>query len=443
MSMPQRPVQRPSDVALRHPDWSASASIYQINTRQFTSEGTLRAAEAHLPRLRELGVKILWLMPVHEIGEVRRKGTLGSPYAVKDYYSVSSELGTVDDLRHFVAAAHDLDLKVILDWVANHTAWDSVLVEEHPEWYERDWKGDFAPTPWWDWDDIIDLDYRQPGLRAYMLAALEYWVRDVGVDGYRCDVAGFVPTDFWEDVRAALEAIKPVFLLAEWESRELHHRAFDMTYGWSWNTVMHDIAAGRADVDALRVYYAWNDKAFPQDSMRMLFVSNHDMNAWEGTEFEQFGDMLRAAVVLSVAGDGMPLIYNGQEAGNDKRLKFFEKDPIEWREHPMGDFYRRLIALKTASQALGNGVWGARMIEVGTTDRPAVLAFVRKAGDDAVVGVFNLTQDARSVTLLEGPVAGSYVDFDSGDDVPLDTGTSLEVGPWGYRLLVRGAGARS
>ena len=185
-------------------------------------------------------------MPVHPIGEENRKGVLGSPYAVKDYLGVNPEFGTLEDLRHFVDAAHDLGLHVILDWVANHTAWDNRLVEEHPEWYARDWKGDFRPTPWWDWDDIIDLDYDNPDLRRYMTEAMKFWVREVDVDGYRCDVAGFVPVDFWDNVRRELDEIKPVFMLAEWESRDLHARAFDMTYGWSWNETLHKIAHGKA-----------------------------------------------------------------------------------------------------------------------------------------------------------------------------------------------------
>lgn len=435
------PRQRPSDIALVHPDWSRDATIYQVNTRQFTPEGTLAAAARQLPRLAELGVGILWLMPVHEIGRVHRKGTLGSPYAVRDYYSIAAELGTKDDLRAFVEQAHALGLHVILDWVANHTAWDNVLVEQHPDWYLRDWKGDLAPTVWWDWDDIVDLDYTNPDLRAWMIGALEYWVRELDVDGYRCDVAGFVPNDFWEDARAALDAIKPVFMLAEWESREMTHRAFDMLYGWSWNSTMHDVAQGKADVNGLRVYYSWNEKAYPADSMRMLFVTNHDHNAWEGTEFEQFGDALEAAVVLSFASEGMPLLYNGQEAGNDRRLEFFEKDPIVWREHPMGELYRRLIALKKANSALWNGTWGARMVQVTTSAPAEVLAFVRRCGDDAVLAVLNLSAVPRDVTLVSGPCAGEWVEFGTGTTVLVDEGTVLALPAWGYRLLVAGGGS--
>jgi len=214
-------------VKITHPDWSRNATLYQLNTRQFTPEGTFRAAEKQLPRLKALGIDIVWLMPIHPIGEQNRKGSLGSPYSVRDYFGVNPEFGTLDDLKHFVEAAHAQGMYVILDWVANHTAWDNPIRTEHPEWYERDYKGEFRPTPWWDWSDIIDLDYNQRGVREYMTRALKYWVREAGIDGYRCDVAGFVPVDFWNNARRELDAIKPVFMLAEWESRDLHAEAFE------------------------------------------------------------------------------------------------------------------------------------------------------------------------------------------------------------------------
>jgi len=194
-------------------------------------------------------------MPIHEIGQKNRKGTLGSPYAVKDYYSVNPEFGTLADFKHFLDAAHAHGFRVILDWVPNHTAWDSVLASAHPDWYMRNWKGDFHPTPWWDWSDIIDLDYSNVEVREYMAEAMKYWVRDVGVDGFRCDVAGFVPTDFWNTVRKELDEIKPVFMLAEWESRDLHEEAFDMTYSWMWYDTMVNIVSG-GSVSLLHVYYS-------------------------------------------------------------------------------------------------------------------------------------------------------------------------------------------
>jgi len=326
---------------------------------------------------------------------------------------------------------------VIVDWVANHTSWDNVLVGEHPEWYSRDWKGSFHPTPWWDWDDVIDLDYSHEGLRRYMTEAMKFWVREADIDGYRCDVAGYVPTDFWENLRAELDAIKPVFMLAEWESRELHTRAFDLTYAWSWSEAMHKIAQGESDLGPLVVYYAWNEKAWPRDSMRMTFVSNHDLNAWEGTEYERFGDALPAAIALSVVGDGMPLIYNGQEAGSDRRLAFFTKDQITWREDPQGELYRALIALKKEHHALWNGRWGAPMIRVPNSNESAVLSFVRAQEDDVVLAVFNLSSEEQTVSFGDGPHHGAYTDAFSGESMTVGASTSLTLPAWGYRVLTR------
>lgn len=424
-------------VKIKHPEWSKNATIYQINTRQFTAEGTFRAAESHLPRLKDLGVDILWLMPIHEIGQKNRKGSLGSPYAVKDYYSVNAEFGTLEDLKHFVKVAHDQGMYVILDWVANHTAWDNPLVSEHPEWYVRDWKGDFRPTPWWDWPDIIDLDYQHAALRQYMTEALKYWIREVDIDGYRCDVAGFVPTDFWNKARKELDALKPVFMLAEWESKDLHAEAFDMTYAWSWYDAVHNICMGQADLTNLFVYYSWNEKAFPADVMRMTFVSNHDKNAWDGTEFEQFGEVLEVAIVLSVVGEGLPLIYNGQEAGNPKHLQFFERDPIEWREHALGQLYQKLFRLKKANTALWNAQWGARMIHVPNNVPTEVLSFARQNERDKVFAVLNFSAKPQTITFEENLYYGKYTDYFTGEAVELLGSTQLELEPWSYRVFVK------
>jgi 1,4-alpha-glucan branching enzyme len=424
-------------VKLNHPEWSKNAILYQINTRQFTPEGTFRAAEAHFPRLKALGVDLLWLMPVHPIGEMNRKGSLGSPYSVKDYFAVNPEFGSLDDLKHFVSTAHGLGFHVILDWVANHTAWDNALVHEHPEWYARDWKGDFMPTPWWNWDDIIDLDYTLPEVRQYMTEALKFWVRDVDVDGYRCDVAGMVPTDFWNNARQELDAIKPVFMLAEWDSKDLHAEAFDATYAWTWHDCVHNLATGRSDLNSLFVYYSWNEKFYPQDIMRMLFLTNHDKNSWEGTEFEVFGAALETVQVLSVISEGIPMIYNGQEAGNARRLKFFEKDPITWRDHPLGEQYKKLFALKKANTALWNGRWGARMIPVYNNVPTRVLSFVRQNEQDKVFAVLNFSPEAQVVTFKDHLYHGVYTEFSSGQTAVLDKDTCLTLPAWGYQVFVK------
>ncbi|SEO09234.1 maltogenic amylase [Duganella sp. CF517] len=426
-----------SYVRFQNAEWTKNASIYQINTRQFTAEGTFRAAEQQLPRLKELGVDILWLMPIHPIGQVKRKGVLGSPYAVRDYLAVNPEFGTLADFKRFVDTAHGLGLHVILDWVGNHTAWDNVLRTSHPEWYAKDYKGDAHPTPWYDWDDIIDLDYDQPGLRRYMTQAMTYWVREAGVDGYRADAAGLVPQDFWDNASRELRAIKPVFMLAEWESRDMHAVAFDASYAWTWWDTLHNIAQGKADATALYTYYAWGQKFYPKQAYRMLYTTNHDKNTWDGTEFELFGPAVDAATVFSFVSEGIPMIYNGQEAGNRKRLAFFDRDPIAWQASPRGELLKKLLALKNANTALWNGAWGATMVQVPNGAPKKLFSFVRQNERDKVFAVFNLSDAPVEARFAQTLQQGRYRDFDSGDAVVIDAATSLAMPAWGYRVLVK------
>ncbi|GGD62518.1 alpha-amylase family glycosyl hydrolase [Croceicoccus mobilis] len=423
---------------IQHPDWSKDAVLYQINTRQFTAEGTFRAAEKELPRLKELGVDILWLMPIHPIGEKNRKGTLGSPYSVQDYYAVNPEFGTKEDLKHFVDTAHAQGFHVILDLVANHTAWDNQMATDHPDWYEKDWKGDFRPTPWWDWSDVIDLDWSQPGVREHVGKAMEYWVREFDIDGYRADVAGYVPIDFWETERKRLEAIKPVFMLAEWKTPELTRRAFDAVYAWDWHEAVKRIAHGEADATALFTYYAENESNWPREAMRLTYIANHDSNAWEGTQYENFGDALPAFIALSFTGEGMPMIYDGQEACNAKRLEFFEKDAIDWSQGEdceLTQLFTDLIDFRKANPALSNGQWGARMSQV-VSDKPKQLfAWVREEDDNKIVGLFNLSARPVSATLADRHAAGSYTEFRTGEAVTIAAGDTVELPAWGFRLL--------
>jgi len=429
-------------VEIEAPDWSRDAVLYQINTRQFTREGTFAAAQKELPRLKQLGVDILWLMPIHPIGEVNRKGTLGSPYSVRDYYAVNPEFGTEDDLRAFIDAAHAQGFKVILDLVANHTAWDNALSSEHPDWYEKTWDGHFRPTPWWDWSDIIDLDWSKPGVREHVGKAMEYWVRDFGVDGYRADVAGYIPVDFWETMRARLEAIRPVFMLGEVQQTAHHRAAFDATYAWDWHHTSKRIAKGEADATGLFGYYAENESLWPREAMRMTYIENHDSNAWEGTLYENYGDALPAMTALAFTGEGLPLIHNGQEACNAKRLEFFEKDPIDWSQGEdcaYGDLLADLIAFRDANPALHNGQWGARMSQV-VNDRPQQLfGWVRQQGGNKVVGLFNLSNQPVEATLADGLAAGDYREFGTGDAVSVAAGDTISLPAWGFRLMASGS----
>lgn len=425
-------------VEIDHPDWADDAVIYQINTRQFTPEGTFKAAQEHLPRLRDLGVDILWLMPIHPIGEVNRKGSLGSPYAVNDYFGVNPEFGTEEDFRSFVDAAHALGFKVILDWVANHTAWDNPMVTAHPDWYETDWKGDFHPTPWTDWADIIDLDYSNPELRTYKTRALKYWVEEFDIDGYRCDVAGFVPLDFWETARAELDQIKPVFMLAEWQQRDLHRKAFDATYAWAWKEAAQRIAKGHSDAGDLRGFLSEQISTWPLDAYRMLYTENHDQNAWDGSTGAIYGDAYHAMLTLSFVTEGIPLIHNGQEVGNQNQLEFFERDPIDWGslDHPDGELIKRLVDIKTDNPALHNGTAGGRIIPVSTDNPSQILSFAREKDGNQVLVFFNLSGDFADFQITDGPVAGAWTDALTGNNDTIRLGAGRTLIPWQGVVLI-------
>jgi len=355
---------------------------------------------------------------------------------VKDYLGINPEFGSEQDFRALVDEAHRLSLKVIIDWVPNHSAWDNPLASEHPEWYAKDYKGDFRPSPWWDWSDIIEFDFEQIGLRKYMINALCYWVEKFDIDGFRCDVAGYVPNDFWQQAVSTLNAIRPVFMLAEWENRDLHEHAFNMTYAWSWNETLHELAHGRCSLDRLRKYYSWNERSWPQSAYRMTFVSNHDKNAWDGTQHEQFGEALDACIALSVIGEGMPLIHNGQEAGENKRLAFFERDPIEWQDHETGDLYRELIALKKSKGVLGNGEFGSRMTQVPNSKMDKVFSFVRHNEHEKVFVIINFSQEAVNVTFEEPLFEGEYCYWKGSATCKFSSQTTLELEPWQFDIWV-------
>ncbi|MHC1774552.1 MAG: alpha-amylase family glycosyl hydrolase [Lentimicrobium sp.] len=417
-------------VELTHPDWSKNATIYEVNIRQYTPEGTFKAFETHLPRLKDLGIDIIWLMPVHPIGEKNRKGSMGSFYSVKDYYGVNPEFGTMDDFKALVRKIHEAGMYVIIDWVANHSAWDNPLATEHPDWYSKTNEGNFQPTPWYDWDDVIDFDYDQPGIRKYMTEALKFWVKEAGIDGYRCDVAGFMPVDFWDNVRAELDTIKPVFMLAEWESRDLHKKAFDMTYSWSLWEKMRAAATGNKGIGGLVEYMAHDVSTFPKGGYRMTFTDNHDKNAWEGNQYANFGEGLHAAMVLASVVNGMPLVYSGQEAGLDRSLAFFEKDLIEWKASPNAEIYRKLFALKHSNQALWNGEWGGEMIRVYSDQMDQVISFFREKNRDKVLPVINFSNKPVTVALSANNFTGTYKELFSGNEYNIVENQIFNLKPW-------------
>lgn len=425
-------------VEIQHPEWCKNATIYEVNLRQFTKEGTFKAFEKHLPRLKEMGVDILWLMPIHPIGIKNRKGSLGSYYAVKDYYGVNAEFGSMDDFKALVNAVHAMGMYVIIDWVANHSATDNNLVTEHPEWYAKNREGKFIPTPWRDYDDIIEFDYNQPGLRKYMTEALKFWVKETNIDGFRCDVASFIPTEFWDNVRAELDKIKSVFMLAESESMDLHKKAFDMTYAWSLWDHVHKIAKQNVGIGALTGgFIAEHVSIWPKDAIRMAFTDNHDKNSWEGNQYLNFGKALPATMVLMGTFSGMPLVYSGQEAGLNRSLKFFDKDPIYWKKHPFYTMYKKMFDLKHTNEALWNGAWGGEMVRLTNDKMDQVISFVREKNNDKVIAIINLSNKPASFILHSKYDAGSYTELFTNKKTELKAENKMLLPAWGYTVLVK------
>jgi glycosidase len=419
------------------PKWAENATIYEVNVRQYTPEGTFKAFEASLPRLHAMGVEILWLMPIFPIGVEGRKGKLGSYYAVKDYYAVNPEFGTMDDLRHLVKTAHEMGFKVILDWVANHSSPDNSLTKKHPEWYKHDSLGHIIP-PVPDWSDVAGFNYTQKGLREYQIDAMKFWLREADVDGFRCDVAMMVPLDFWKQCRIELDKVKKVFMLAEAEGPEFHRNGFDMTYGWDYMNICNKIAKGEKSVADLYQYFYDCDEKYWDDDNVMYFTSNHDENTWNGTEYERLGAAAKAFAVLSATVPGMPLVYTGQESALDHRLAFFEKDSIRWDSYPLGDFYTKLLSLKRTNKAMLTDMQGDYNLDF-LLDRTqeSWFAFIRSRDNNRVLTIINLSPKPVDVKLDRENIAGSYTELFTGQKLQVKNEVSLHLDAWGYRVFVQ------
>ena len=327
-------------------DWINNQTIYEVNLRQYTSDGTISSFRKHLPRIKEMGFGILWFMPLHPIGEKNRKGELGSYYSVKDYFSINPEFGSDTEFKALVEEIHKMGMYVIIDWVANHTACDNDMVFAHPEWYTKNKNGNFQPPQGTDWSDVYDLDYTNLELRDYMIGAMEFWVKEYDLDGFRCDGAGMVPTEFWESAVERLKSIKPIFMLAEWEEPALLEKAFQADYNWSLYHILKDIASSKKGAISIRDYYENPQKTYPKNALRMNFLDNHDENSWNRVMVKHFGDKVYPLSTMLFTLPGIPMIYSGQEARLEEKLKFFEKDTIQWNNFPDGNFYKQLISLR-------------------------------------------------------------------------------------------------
>lgn len=401
----------PASETISYPEKAKDMIIYEVNIRQYTPEGTFNAFASHLPRLKDLGVDILWIMPIQPIGEKNRKGGLGSYYSIRDYTAINPEFGTLDDFKSLVKEAHSQGMIVILDWVANHTSFDHPWTEIEG-YHNTDSLGNVTWPEGTDWTDVADLNYDNRYMQDDMIASLRYWVNETDIDGYRCDVAGFVPMDFWNRAKDSLDVDKDLFMLAEWDEPKMHE-AFHMTYGWGLHHNMNEVAKGEKNADSL-ISFIQNDlERYPNDAIRMNFTTNHDENSWNGTVFERFGEGHKAWAVFAFTVQGMPLIYSGQEAGLNRRLAFFEKDSIDWSEVKYQEFYKQLTTIKHSNPALDNGEFGGSP-EFIDTGNPMVIAYNRVKDENAVTVIINLSNESQTVTL---PESTSFTDFFSGETV--------------------------
>ncbi len=427
-------------------DWIKNNVVYEVNTRQFNSGGTFKSFMPEIPRIKALGVDVLWFMPVYPIGQLNRKGGLGSYYSIKNYHEINPEFGTMDDFKATVNAAHAQGMKVILDWVGNHTAWDHPWVTEHPDWYVHDSTGKIV-TPW-DWTDVAQLNFKNPELRKAMIAEMQFWVKECNIDGFRCDVAFLVPRSFWEEARIALEKDKPLFMLAEMENNKdidpnppgYMEKAFDAYYGWTLHSASADCAKGKITGREFVNKFTEARALFPAKAMMLSFLSNHDENTWNGTIEEKYADKWQVFSVLNYTlQNSLPLIYNGEEANNTKRLLFFEKDPItSWSDTSRYAWYRTMNHLKHTHPALQNGAWGAKeeVLKVTGGDEN-IYAFRRTSEGQTVTVIVNLSSkqqwiqavgdrslDGTEKTYVKSPVTIKHI----GQGMPLDA--------WGYAVIV-------
>ena len=417
---------------LKHPKWSYSANIYEVNLRQYTLEGTFEAFSKHLPRLKDMGVKILWFMPITPISDLGRLGILGSYYAAKNYTETNPEFGTIADFKNLVNEAHELGFKVIIDWVADHSGNDHIWVTEHPEFYCYDTDHQLHHPQ--GWMDVAQLNYDIPELRVAMIEAMKFWIKECDIDGYRCDMAHLVPLDFWVQAKKKLSKCKDnLFWLAECE-KPSYHVVFDATYTWRWMHASEEFYHGRMNLQSLLTVLYKSVTEFPYNAFRTYFTSNHDENSWNGTEYEKYGDAARLMAVFCCTWNGIPMIYSGQELPNYKRLKFFEKDVIEWNGNfGLHDFYKTLLILHSSNKSLRAGDINVRTKIVSHPDDHQVFSYLRKKEDHQVLVILNFS--SGEINFQVKAVHGVFRNVFGGNDINFDLEDHVQLNPWGYLVF--------
>jgi len=411
-----------------HPSWSLQSNIYEVNMRQYGANSSFKGFQNELKRLRDMGVEILWFMPITPISVKDRKGTLGSYYAVKDYRAVNPEYGNMVDWKELVQKAHELGFKVITDWVPNHSGADHPWLTSHPDFYKRDSAGNAVSA--YDWTDTRKLNYDNRELRDSMIASMKFWVDSTGIDGFRCDVAGEVPVDFWKECIGNLKKDKDLFFLAEADKADLHSAGFDATYGWSVMNVLYGIYPGKTNLKLLDATLDSLEKVLPENAMRMYYTTNHDENSWQGTEFERFGAGYKAFAVWSqTMKRSIPLIYSGQEEPNKKRIQFFEKDPIKFNKYELAGFYKTLLKERRENEALATDA-SFRKVNAGNPE--AIYSFIREKDGHKIAVIINFSKREQPVRIDDDALIGEPLNLFMGMKEKLTKGHSFNIEPWGY-----------
>ena len=411
--------------------WANSASIYEVNIRQYTAEGTFKAFEKHLPRIKDMGIDIVWLMPITPISQVHKKGSLGSYYACSSYTKINPEFGTEADFKDLVDAAHTLGMKVIMDWVANHTGSQHEWMQEHPSWFAQDASGVFSERN--GWEDVVDLNFDNSLMRIALIDAMEFWVRQFNIDGFRCDMAHLVPLDFWIAARTKLQDSKILYWLAECEDIA-YHQVFDTSYAWSWMHASQKL--GKGEDGLYEVYTILHQYAqYPKGASKLFFTSNHDENSWNGTEYEKYGKAAKAWAVFTLTWNGQPLIYSGQELPNHKRLAFFDKDQLHWTsEKPLlHDFYKTLLTARRQFPVLAAG-----SIFNLPTDNAVMAYFKQDQGQTALV-ILNFSAERQQVHVKHEAFTGKFTNLFSGLSFEFNADSQFELMPGEFIVYLKGS----
>ncbi len=413
-----------------HPTWIMQGNIYEVNVRQYTPEGTFNAFAKHLDRLKAMGVQTIWFMPINPISKLERKGTLGSYYAVSDYTAINPEYGNLDDFKNIVNAIHEKGMKVIIDWVPNHTGADHKWLKDHPDFFVKDKQG--KPAVAFDWADVRQLDYKNPVMQDSMIETMKFWVNKTNIDGFRCDVAWNVPATFWKKSISELQKMKSLFMLAEGDSTYLAKSGFDAVYPWHMFKMMEKVAKEKRPAFAIDSILTENKTRYPKNTIQMYFTSNHDENSWNHADFGTFPKEIHApfAVLSQTLGNSVPLIYSGQEEPVLRALEFFEKDPITFKNFEREKFYTTLLELRKRNKALSAN---ASFEKVAVGDANYVYAYTRKKGDHKILVILNLSSKAQTISISNKKLLGATFAIFEDKEVILNF-NAFQMKPWGYEI---------